>query len=127
MGAAQRVFPVLRILDEAEAKGFYVQGLGFKVDWEWRHEPGFPLFMQVSRDGLSIFLSEYSGDCQTGGLVYLEVDDVDAWFVETQERGVEPERPPMTQPWGQREMTFGDPFGNRITIGTKVEEGEASS
>ena len=69
----QRVTPVLRILDEAEAKAFYVDGLGFTVDWEWRHKPGFPIFIKVSRDGLSLFLSEHAGDCQTGGLVYLAV------------------------------------------------------
>ena len=43
--------PILRIFDEAKAKEFYVDFLGFKVDWEHRFEEGLPLYMQISRDG----------------------------------------------------------------------------
>jgi catechol 2,3-dioxygenase-like lactoylglutathione lyase family enzyme len=32
--------PILRIFDEAKAREFYVDFLGFKVDWEHRFEPG---------------------------------------------------------------------------------------
>lgn len=118
---SQRVFPVFRILDEAEAKAFYVGRLGFSVDWEWRHEPGFPIFMNVSRDGLAFFLSEHSGDAEVGGRVYLAVEDVDAWYAEIQERGLEADSPPQDQPWGQREVTYCDPFGNRVTLGQRLE------
>jgi catechol 2,3-dioxygenase-like lactoylglutathione lyase family enzyme len=31
--------PILRIFDEAKARAFYVDWLGFKVDWEHRFEP----------------------------------------------------------------------------------------
>jgi len=40
---------VLRSFDEAKAREFYVDFLGFTVDWEHRFEPGMPLYMQVSR------------------------------------------------------------------------------
>ena len=45
-----RTTPILRIFDEFRAKEFYVEFLGFKVDWEHRFEPGLPLYMQVSKD-----------------------------------------------------------------------------
>jgi hypothetical protein len=35
-----KITPILRIFDEAKAKGFYVDFLGFKIDWEHRFEPG---------------------------------------------------------------------------------------
>ena len=35
-----RITPILRIFDEAKAREFYVDFLGFKVDWEHRFEPG---------------------------------------------------------------------------------------
>ncbi len=117
---SQKVFPVLRILDEAEARAFYLDGLGFAVDWEWRHELGFPIFMQVSKEGLALFLSGHAGDAETGGRAYLAVDDVDAWFVAAHARGLEADMPPQDQPWGQREATFCDPFGNRITIASRL-------
>jgi hypothetical protein len=44
--------------------------LGFHIDWEHRFRPNFPVFVQISRDGMVIFLSEHAGDCEVGGLVH---------------------------------------------------------
>jgi catechol 2,3-dioxygenase-like lactoylglutathione lyase family enzyme len=52
----QRVLPTLRILDSEKSKAFYVEKLGFHVDWEWHHAPESPVFMQISRDGLASVL-----------------------------------------------------------------------
>jgi catechol 2,3-dioxygenase-like lactoylglutathione lyase family enzyme len=38
------------VFDETKAREFYVEFLGFKVDWEHRFEPGTPLYMQLSQD-----------------------------------------------------------------------------
>ena len=72
--------PVLRIYDIAKAKEFYVDFLGFAIDWEHRFEPGMPLFVQISREGQLLFLSEHAGDCEPGGAVYFHVPDVDALY-----------------------------------------------
>ncbi|MGH9673393.1 MAG: glyoxalase superfamily protein, partial [Bryobacteraceae bacterium] len=85
---AQLVMPTLRITSYARSKAFYVDGLGFQIDWEHRFKPDFPVFMQVSRDGLAFFLTEHKGDCPVGGLVHLYVPDVDAWYTELQSKGV---------------------------------------
>ena len=84
----QRVMPTLRMTDYERSKDFYVAHLGFQIDWEHRFEPGFPVFMQVSRDGLAFFLTEHTGDCPVGGLIHLYVPDVDAWFGECRQKGV---------------------------------------
>jgi len=34
--------------------------------------------MSVALDGMRLYLSEHSGDCQVGGLVHFVVSDVDA-------------------------------------------------
>lgn len=117
---AQRVTPQLRMTDWARTRAFYVDGLGFSVDWEHRFEPGFPVFAQVTRAGLSLFLTEHAGDCQPGGAAYLVVDDLDALFREISERGVRPTEPPADTPWGTREMTVVDPDGNRLRFGDLV-------
>ena len=49
-----KVTPILRIFDEAKAREFYVDFLGFRVDWEHRFEPGLPLYLQVSREGCAL-------------------------------------------------------------------------
>ncbi len=37
--------PTLGVFDEVKAGEFYVDFLGFTVDWEYRVEPDFPVFM----------------------------------------------------------------------------------
>jgi uncharacterized glyoxalase superfamily protein PhnB len=93
---------------------FYVDGLGFHVDWEHQFEPGFPVFAQLTRDGLSWFLTEHTGDCQVGGAAYFVVDDVDALHRDITARGIKPAEPPEDTPWQTREMNVIDPDGNRL-------------
>jgi len=110
----QTVTPQFRITDARRSISFYVRGLGFKIDWEHRFEPGFPVFMQLTRAGQSIFLTEHAGDCQVGGAAYFLVPDVDACYEEFGARGVVPTEPPADMPWGPREMVVADPDGNRL-------------
>ncbi len=116
----QQVVPALRITDYARSKAFYVDGLGFHIDWEHRFEPHFPVFMQVTRDGLTIYLSEHAGDCQVGGLVHFYVPDVDGWYAEFLARGVPIQQPPTDEPWGLRDMNIADPDGNQLRICTRL-------
>ena len=39
--------PVLRIFDEAKARGFYIDWLGFKIDFEHRFEEISPIYMGI--------------------------------------------------------------------------------
>ena len=74
----QQAVPFFWVSNIEASLHFYVDGLGFNVDWEHRFEPGLPVFAQLTRDGLSLFLTEHAGDCQVGGAAYFVVDDVDA-------------------------------------------------
>jgi catechol 2,3-dioxygenase-like lactoylglutathione lyase family enzyme len=71
--------PILRLFDEVRAKEFYVEFLGFKVDWEHRFEPGLPLYMQVSKDECVLHLSEHHGDCSPGAAMRIQSSDLDAF------------------------------------------------
>jgi catechol 2,3-dioxygenase-like lactoylglutathione lyase family enzyme len=112
----QRVVPVLRIRALERSRRFYVDALGFEIDWEWRPEPHDPAFLQLSKAGLSLYLSERAGDGPTGSAVYLYVSDVDAWHREAQDAGLAVETPPSDRPWGNREMSLLDPDGNRLVV-----------
>jgi len=112
----QAVVPTLRIRDYERSRRFYVDGLGFQIDWEWRDEPGLPVTAQVSRAGMRFYLSEREGDGPVGGRVHLYVTDVDAWQAELLSRGILAERAPVNQPWGNREMLVIDPDGNELFI-----------
>jgi catechol 2,3-dioxygenase-like lactoylglutathione lyase family enzyme len=114
--------PTLRITDYPRSEQFYVDGLGFAIDWEHRFEPGFPVFAQVSRDGLASFLTQHTGDCALGGLVHLYIPDVDAWFSEFRQKGVPVHEPPGEYLPGLRSMTIVDPDGNKLHICTRLPE-----
>ena len=118
----QRVTPQLRSTNWARTRAFYEDGLGFRVQWEHRFEPGFPVFAEVSRDGLSLFLTEHAGDCQVGGAAYILVDDVDALHREIVARKVRVAEPPEDSPWGTREMLVVDPDGNRLRFANPKQE-----
>ncbi|MES2687606.1 MAG: glyoxalase superfamily protein [Pseudomonadota bacterium] len=109
--------PILRIFDEAKAREFYVGFLGFKVDWEHRFEPGLPLYLQVSRDGCVLHLSEHHGDCSPGAAMRIETDELEAFHSELLAKGYSYARPGLEEtPWGSTDMSIRDPFGNRLTF-----------
>lgn len=113
--------PILRIFDEAKAKEFYVGFLGFKVDWEHRFEEGLPLYMQVSRDGCVLHLSEHHGDCSPGAAMRIETDELEAFHKQLSEKHYRYARPDIEEtPWGSRDMSLTDPFGNRLTFTSAI-------
>lgn len=116
------VVPTLRIRDYESAKKFYVEGLGFRVDFEWREQDGPPVFVQVSRDDMRLYLSRREDDGDGPGLVYLYVPSVDAWQADLLGRGVIADAPPRNQPWGNRELELTDPDGNRLRLCNVLEQ-----
>mgnify|MGYP003502943748 FL=1 len=115
--ALGKTTPILRIFDEAKAREFYLGWLGFEVVFEHRFEPGMPLYMGVRRDGCMLHLSEHHGDASPGAAMRIEVDDIDALQRELATRPYRHARPTAeTMPWGTRDMSLTDPFGNRLTF-----------
>ena len=111
----RRVVPVLRIFSVEKAREFYVDFLGFTVDWEHRFDDDAPLYMQVSRAGMSLHLSEHHGDGTPGAVVFVEMTGLDDFHREITARRYRYLRPGLEDtPWGFREMQVTDPFGNRI-------------
>lgn len=112
-----RTIPILRIFDEAKAREFYVDFLGFEIDWEHRFEPGTPLYMQVSRDECVLHLSEHHGDGTPGSAIRIDTSDIDAFHAELASKRYKYARPGINEmPWGTREVSVADPFGNKLTF-----------
>lgn len=53
-----KAIPTFRITDYDKAIEFYVDCLGFKVDWEHRFKATDPIYMQMSKNDLVLHLSE---------------------------------------------------------------------
>lgn len=117
-----QTIPILRIFDVGKAKEFYVDYLGFAVDWEHRFEPALPLYMQISRDGLVLHLSEHYGDACPGSSVFVWMNGVDRLHEELTVKKYGYLRPGIQDdPWG-RTLSLIDPFGNRLRLCEKVGE-----
>ncbi|MCZ7466555.1 glyoxalase superfamily protein [Rhizobium rhizogenes] len=110
----ERTFPIVRIFDEAKAREFYVDFLGFEIDWEHRFGDNFPLYMQVSRAGMGLHLSGHHGDATPGSNIFVTMRGVHAFQQELAAHDYRFMKPGVEElPWGDV-MEVTDPFGNRI-------------
>lgn len=118
--------PILRMFDVKKTKAFYVDRLGFQVDFEHRFEAGFPLYMQVSRPGLRLHLSEHNGDATPGSAVFIEMTGLDAFQAEIRARGsrAEVEEGPVP---GMRVLQLWDPVSNRLRFAERRTDRPAST
>lgn len=106
--------PIVRIFSESKAKEFYLDFLGFALEWEHRFEEKFPLYAEIKRGDLTIHLSEHHGDATPGSSMFVPVRDIDALQRELLAKNYTYAKPGVEDtPWG-RDMEVTDPFGNRI-------------
>jgi uncharacterized glyoxalase superfamily protein PhnB len=112
-----RTSPILRVFDEAKAREFYLDFLGFEIVFEHRFEPGMPLYMGIRCGECSLHLSEHHGDASPGASLRIQADDIDALCAALSAKAYKHARPVVqTMPWGTRDFTVTDPFGNRLTF-----------
>ena len=112
------VTPILRIFDEQKAREFCVGFFGFKMEFEHRFGENFPLYLGVSLSNCRLHLTEHHGDACPGASVRIETSDVDALadlLARQDYRYAKPGHPEQA-PWGSRELSVMDPFGNRLTF-----------
>ncbi len=74
---------------------------GFAIDWERTFDDHAPVYLQASRDGAVLHLSEHHGDASPGATVRILVADVMGLHRELHERDYPYARPGVeTEPWG---------------------------
>ena len=113
--------PIFRIFSLEKAKEFYLDFLGFQIDWEHTFEENFPVYMQVSRGGVKLHLSEHVGDATPGSTAFVEMTGLDEYHQELTVKQYKYLRPGIVeQDWGMREMTVIDPFGNRLRFAERT-------
>jgi catechol 2,3-dioxygenase-like lactoylglutathione lyase family enzyme len=110
------VTPVLRMFDVAKAREFYVDFLGFTVDFEHRYEADFPLYMGLSRGECRLHLSEHHGDGAPGAHFRVSVEGIEEFHEQLLGKAYRYARPGLeVTPWA-REIRIADPFGNRVVF-----------
>jgi catechol 2,3-dioxygenase-like lactoylglutathione lyase family enzyme len=111
----QKAIPILRVFDVAKAKEFYVGFLGFTVDWEHHFGENTPAYLQVSRAGLTLHLSEHHRDACPGSTVFVWMTGIEEFHREITGKGYKYLRPGIeTAFYDAKCVEVIDPFGNRI-------------
>lgn len=107
--------PIFRMFNVEKAKEFYLDYLGFQLDWEHKFPEVAPIYMQVSRAGLVLHLSEHYGDGTPGSVVYVQMEGVEEFHRELTAKDYGYLRPGLNHTGHNTvELNVIDPFGNRI-------------
>ena len=80
------------------------------------------MYLQISLGECVLHLTEHHGDASPGAAVRIQAQGVDAYQQQLVGKDYRYAKPGVEEtPWGSREMSIKDPFGNRLVF---VEEGE---
>jgi uncharacterized glyoxalase superfamily protein PhnB len=120
-----QTIPLLRIFNVEKALEFYRDFLGFTVDWEHRFDSHAPLYLQVSRNGMVLHLTEHSGDCCPGSTVFVWMTGIEEFHQELTAKKYKYLRPGIeTTFYGTKCVEVIDPFGNRIRFNEKIDQAQ---
>ena len=108
------IIPILRVNSLAASIRFYVNVLGFKVNWGGEAES---TFASVSRDGRAIMLAQ-GEQGHPGTWLWIGVEDIVPLFVEYSAKGVKIREKPTNYPWAY-EMKIEDPDGHVLRFGSE--------
>jgi hypothetical protein len=111
--------PVLRMLDEAKAKAFYLDYLGFKVDWEGRFNPTAPLYMQIHLGEAIIHLNGHAAEDAPISQVNIPVVGLEMYCQYLIAKGADYPKPCVVDPrfrGRNTDMNIDDPFGNELVF-----------
>lgn len=110
----ERAVPILPGDDLSVAKAFYIDTLGFTLQFE-ATDDGKNGLIGVERGTIELTI-----DCPMSGhgrraCASLRVNDADALYAEWRDR-VEIKRPPVNEEWGARTFSVQDPFDNTLFV-----------
>jgi len=116
----QKVIPILRIFDYQKAVEFYIDWLGFSIEWEHVFEEGMPKYIEVVSDGFTLHLSEHHGDATPGAKVFLWCTGLKEYHKILIDKKYKHNRPGLEETfYDSWAVEVIDPFGNRLSFNEK--------
>ena len=122
-GAAAKVeciIPILNVKNLAASMDYYVNALGFRVEWDWGDPPDVG---SVARDDYSIMLVE-GEQGRAGTWLWMGVEDADEYYEEYKASGAKIREHPVNYPWAY-EFRVEDLDGHVLRIGSGPKEDES--
>jgi uncharacterized glyoxalase superfamily protein PhnB len=125
-----QVMPMISVESVDQARGFYVDKLGFGHQMGMLGRDGQLDFCTVTLGGAKVMLmrpqQKTDGTAPSSSKrpveIYVEVANVNAYHDEVTRRGVKVTNPLVDQWWGDRTFTVMDPFGYQIWFYQTVSE-----
>lgn len=111
----ETIVPILRVEDIEASKAYYLNALGFRLDWGDAH------MISVSRDGCALMLCQ-GAQGSKGVWVWIGCQDVDALHAAFRAGGAHVRDAPQNFPWAY-EMQIEDPDGHVLRFGCETKPG----
>jgi predicted lactoylglutathione lyase len=114
MAIVENVTPILRVEDIEISRRYYIEKLGFTLDWDADPHK----MISVSRDHKSIMLCQREQG-QPGTWLWIGIDgDIDALFAEFSAKGAHIRSAPQNFSWAY-EFKVEDPDGHVLRFGAE--------
>jgi catechol 2,3-dioxygenase-like lactoylglutathione lyase family enzyme len=107
------ITPILRVNNLAASIRFYVDVLGFEVNWGGENES---TFASISRDGRTIMLAQ-GEQGHPGTWLWIGVEDIEPLFANLVAKEVKIVEKPTNYPWAY-EMKIEDPDWHIVRFGS---------
>ncbi|MFT4203200.1 MAG: glyoxalase superfamily protein [Chitinophagaceae bacterium] len=112
--------PIFRIFDMAKAAEFYIDWLGFRINWGDTVDAHAPLYLEIQLHDIRIHLSEHHGDCSPGARIMVtDFDGLESFHKTLIDKDYKYNKPGIGPAfWDDDSIVTEviDPFGNRITF-----------
>ncbi len=113
--------PVVRMLDETLGRAFYVDYLGYEIDWEHRFHDNVesPLYMQIRHDRSVLHLNGHATNDTPVCEVRIPVRNLARFNEYLRAKDADFEKPEIVDPRYEgrpTDMNLIDPFGNHLVF-----------
>ena len=116
-----KAIPTFRISSYEKAKSFYITELGFTLDWEHWYAPDAPVYMQVSKNGLVLHLTE-NERFRSHTIIFVETSGIEDFREELVSNNSGNSIPEISNTeWRTKQMELEDPFGNLLRFNETLE------
>ena len=120
------IFPIVVTADLDRALGFYRDGLGGTVTYQFPAEgdPGY-VALDIGRSHIGVGLDADAAQQGRGRIsLWVYADDCDAAVQRLRAAGAIVTEEPADQPWGERMARVQDPDGNEVVIGAQPRDAD---
>lgn len=104
-------YTYLSCFDIEKVCSFYINYLGFRIDWEHKYSENMPVYLQISLNDIVIHLSEHNGDSSPGNSIRIKINDLKNFHSLLSRKEYPYSNPAIEKmPWNTIELTVIDPF-----------------